>query len=475
MLSLKKIMDNHINNNIYPFHMPGHKQNYNFFKKDFLCYDLTEFSYLDNLNDPQSSIDILNKRCSNLFKSTESFLLVNGSTLGILSAISSLCSSSNNPLIIASRNSHKSFFSALDINKCKCVYTYPKVSSYGIPLGVSPKDIDILLNNNPTALGVFITSPTYEGVISNIKEISKIVHKHNKILIVDEAHGGHFSLDSSFPNSANQEGSDITIQSLHKTLPALTQTAIIHINSKRVNVTSLKKYMYMLQTSSPSYLFLYTIDKLITDIEANSYFFENYKNHLNAFIIDFNLLVGVNGKITLLNKKFLQSEDKNVFDFDTGKLTFLLNCEKTGKDIESILRNDFNIQIEMSSVNFFLAMTSVCDTKKGFDLLLYSLIAIDKNLTYKKLPRIFKEKTFPITTTVPSTVIKNKFSFTKVHLDKSIGCVSKDFIVPYPPGIPIVVPDEIITKDIVDLISFYIENNINVIGIKNNTMLCLKN
>ncbi len=526
MHSLKQIIDEHINNDIYPFHMPGHKQNYRFFEKDILKYDLTEFGYLDNLNDPKEAILQLNLKLATLFSSYKSFVLVNGSTSGIISAISSICS--NGDTIIASRNSHKSFFSAVHINGCNTVYTYPKVLPNGIVTGVCPLHIDKLLTNNPTAKCVFITSPTYEGIVSDVDTIASVVHKHNKILIVDEAHGAHLNLHKYFPNSANCNNADIVIQSLHKTLPTLTQTSIIHVNSNRVDLNSLKKYMYMLQTSSPSYLFLYALDTLVDNINNNYNFFNSYISKLSNFRKKFNQLVGVHEKITLLD--FNDNKNNlNIHSYDKSKLTFILNCNLHGKDIELILRNEFNLQIEFSSINYFLAMTSVCDTQEGFDLLINALVIINERIHYKKFTPIpsISESLDSLDSSIlnqkktenNSDVFSSKHSPALIHLDESKNIstnvnnfrgipslihldesknistnvnifhgiptlihlddtlnknyICSDFITPYPPGIPIIVPNEIITNDLISLIKTYLNYNIEVQGIHDFHISCI--
>ncbi len=454
MNSLKTIMDNHINENIYPFHMPGHKQNFNFFNNNelnqILKYDLTEIPNLDNLNDPKEVLLTLNNRISKIYNSYKSFLVINGSTTGVISSILSICNQDD--YILASRNSHKSLFSGIELAKCNVCYLYPTVYEENIIGHINPCDIENELKNNDKIKAVFITSPTYEGVLSDIKEISKIVHKYNKILIVDEAHGAHLSLHDYFPSSAIDDGADIVIQSLHKTLPALTQTSVVHI-SNRIDENKIQKYISMLQTSSPSYIFMYTVDKLIQDIENNKLEYNSFIEALELFRNKFNETIGINKKITLF-------EPKNV-KLDKSKLTFILNCDLSGSEIDFILRNEFNIQLEMSGLNHFIAISTVADTKKGFDILYNALFNIDKKLEYKKNQSNDFYYISNIQKLNPYEIDKYK----EVSLYESENLICADSVIPYPPGIPILLAGEVITNGHIELILKYLNTSFNVIGI----------
>ncbi len=457
MRNLFTNIDNHIKNNIYPFHMPGHKQNYKFFNEnlslnDLLKFDLTEIPTLDNLNNPKDVFLNLNTKISNIFGSYKSFLTTNGSTTGVISSI--LCCCTENDFVLCARNSHKSLFNALTLSKCNVEYLYPEILDNNIIGGINPTDVEKAILNNSKIKAVFITSPTYEGIVSDIERISFITKKYGKVLIVDEAHGSHFNLNNYFPKSSISKGADIVIQSFHKTLPTLTQTAVVHINESAEKY-NIEKYIYMLQTSSPSYLLTYTTDKLIYDIENKNINFNTFIIHLENFRTKFNKEVGINKKIQLLKT------DK--FEYDKSRLTFIINANKTGKEIDDILLNRFNIQVESSSIGHIIGISTVCDTKKGFDLLLKAFVEIDKELEYKKNnyePLNFYNKQKQ----------KLKFSNFKyyedcwVDIDKSIGYTCAEAILPYPPGIPLLLPCEVINKSNILTLKILISKNINIIG-----------
>ncbi len=454
MKNLFTTIDNHIKRDVYPFHMPGHKQNYNFFNNkeinDVLKFDLTEIQGLDNLNEPKDVLLNLNNRISKIFGSYKSFLTTNGSTTGVISSI--LCSCNEDDFVLAGRNSHKSLFSGITFAKCNVEYIYPTLLNNNIIGGISPTDVENAILKNDKIKAVFITSPTYEGIVSDIKKISTITKKYNKLLIVDEAHGAHFNLNNYFPVSAISKGADIVIQSLHKTLPSLTQTAVVHIN-KSASRYNIEKFIYMLQSSSPSYIFMYTVDKLIYDIENRNLNFNEYILNLEKFRLDFNKKVGINKKIQLLETKD--------FEYDKSRLTFIINGNKTGKDIDNILNYEFNIQIESSSINHIIAISTICDTVYGFNLLLKSLIEIDNKLTYCKYDNInlysLQEQKYKLCDF-------NKYNSTWVNIDDSENFVTAESIIPYPPGIPLLLPCEVIKKDNIKILNELISKNINIIG-----------
>ncbi|HPB17928.1 MAG TPA: aminotransferase class V-fold PLP-dependent enzyme, partial [Clostridia bacterium] len=237
-----------------PFHMPGHKRNMKcsaHLNKLGIRYDITEIPGYDNLHDPKDIIYDAMKKAEMLWNSKYSFFLVNGSTCGILAAISSLADPGDK--IIVARNSHKSVYNAIELLDLQPVFlNLPICAELSIPGSINPEIVYNAISANPDAKMVFLTSPTYEGVISDIQSICDISHKMNIPVVVDEAHGAHLKLNEYFNNSAVSSSADIVIQSLHKTLPSLTQTAIAHICTNTVDRDKFQRYLSVFQTSSPS-------------------------------------------------------------------------------------------------------------------------------------------------------------------------------------------------------------------------------
>ena len=237
----------------YPYHMPGHKRNMDGRPfQEYYSLDITEIDGFDNLHQAEGILLGIEKRANRMYGADQTFLLVNGSTCGILSAISA--ATKNGGKILIARNCHKSVYHGAYLRNLEVQYLYPKVSEqFGIALGITPESVEEKLKADEEISAVVITSPTYEGVISDIKKIAEIVHNYEIPLIVDEAHGAHLGFSHKFPNNAIGAGADIVIHSLHKTLPSPTQTALLHVSGKLIDREKLKRYLGIYQSSSPSY------------------------------------------------------------------------------------------------------------------------------------------------------------------------------------------------------------------------------
>ncbi len=446
---LKEEMDNRKQK--YLFSMPGHKGNYNFFEKDMLNYDLTELKGLDNLQEPKTVIKNTINRIKKLYNSSNSYILVNGSTVGVIASILYTCK--ENDIILAGRNSHKSFYSGVYLCKSKVKYIYPKQIENNIYGKIDPNDIEEKLKNN-NIKAVFLTSPTYEGYTLNIEEISKITKKYNAVLIVDEAHGAHFPFSESFPKSAINCGANIVVNSLHKTVPALTQTALLHTDSS-INYQKLKMILNMLQTSSPSYIFMYTIDKLMNDIEQKKLDFLSYVKVLKDFRHKCK---------TLKNIKLLNSDD-------ISRLIFYSDVK--GSVLYDELYN-LGFECEGYGYNYVICISTVVDTKSVFKDFFEALNNIDNNI--KNLEKAKKLKIQLEDNNIKSLLIKDVMEKEKIEINykNSNNKISGDFVMAYPPGIPLLTVGEVITTDVIKTIENYLENDLNVVGICNNKIKIIK-
>lgn len=251
------------NSDYYGFHMPGHKRNRSVTGAE-LPYeiDITEIDGFDDLHHAKGILRQAQERAAEVYHSEETCFLVNGSTAGILSAI--LGCTRRGEQILTARNCHKSVYHAIYMNELRPVYLYPKFDAEMELNGpVTADDVESLLRQNPGIRAVMITSPTYDGVVSDVKKIAETAHRYGIPLIVDQAHGAHFGFHPYFPDHANRQGADVVINSVHKTLPALTQTALIHMNGTYADREEIKRYLHMLQSSSPSYVLMAGIDNCI--------------------------------------------------------------------------------------------------------------------------------------------------------------------------------------------------------------------
>ena len=257
-----------------PMHMPGGKRNTEYASTSEL--DITEIDGFDNMHNADGIIKNASDRAAKLYGADKTLMLVNGSTAGILSAI---CGATKRKgKIIVARNCHVSVYNALIMAQLEPVYVIPEVDNdTGIYRGLSLEQIRKCVENNRDAQAVMITSPTYEGVVSEVREIASYLHEKGIPLIVDEAHGAHFEFSEEFPESAVKAGADIVINSIHKTLPALTQTALLHISGNYVDYDKVERFWNIYQTTSPSYILMASIDRCMRIIEGQgNYIFKEY-------------------------------------------------------------------------------------------------------------------------------------------------------------------------------------------------------
>ena len=261
-----------------PMHMPGGKRNTEYASTSE--FDITEIDGFDNMHNAEGIIKNASDRAARLYRADKTLMLVNGSTAGILSAV---CGATKRKgKIIVARNCHVSVYNALIIAQLEPVYVIPEVDeSTGIYRGLTLEQVRKCVESNRDAQAVIITSPTYEGVVSEVREIASYLHEKGIPLIVDEAHGAHFEFSEEFPESAVKAGADIVINSIHKTLPALTQTALLHISGNYVDYDKVERFWNIYQTTSPSYILMASIDRCMRIIEEQGdYIFKNYISKL---------------------------------------------------------------------------------------------------------------------------------------------------------------------------------------------------
>lgn len=442
---------------IYPFHMPGHKRA-DITNEGILPYgiDITEIDGFDNLHNPSGVIKSIQNRAKELYNVKYAFLTVNGATGGILASVRALTDYGDKVLI--ARNCHKSVYNAVELCGLQAEYILPEIDDKtGIFCSVEPCEIENRLNSDCKIKAVVITSPTYEGVVSDIEKISRICRRNSVMLFVDEAHGAHFPFSDSFPREAVQCGADAAVVSLHKTLPSLTQTALLLTNNDSFAEKAAEN-LSIFETSSPSYVLISSIDKCLEFIENRRDAFDLYYKNLTSFLIGCEKLK----KLDIVSKK-------GFFDYDKGKIVVsTVNTDISGKDLARILRSEYKIETEMAYANYVIAMTSVCDTKEGFNLLLNALIDIDnrccaRNCEYvpNNFRRNLPEKVFAASD-------RGKYKEFSTPLESSMGKISLEYVWAYPPGIPIVVPGEIISREIIGNIKFLLGNRIDVYSTNNN-------
>lgn len=372
----KKLKD-YASSDYYGFHMPGHKRS-SVLTGAELPYDIdiTEIEGFDDLHHAGGILKQAQNRAASVYRAEETHYLINGSTVGILSAV--LGCTRRGDRILMARNCHRSVYNAVLLNELEPVYIYPELLD-GTELNaqLSPEKAARLLEENPDIKVTVITSPTYDGVVSDVKSIADLVHARGGILILDEAHGAHFGFHPDFPENGNVQGADVVIHSLHKTLPALTQTALLHMNGTRVDRKRVRRYLHMLQSSSPSYVLMAGIDECVRALE------ERHRDIFDRYI---QLLRQTRKRLGMLqNLKLVDTDQYDISKIVISAAGCVMNNKSetknfTGKELYDILNEKYLLQMEMAASSYVIAMTSPADTEKGMDRLVSALNEIDGKL-----------------------------------------------------------------------------------------------
>lgn len=359
-----------------------------------------------------------------------------------------------------SRNCHKAAYHGVFLNRLRVEYIYPQIiEGFGIQGGLVPEDVENVLKTDHDIQAVLVVSPTYDGIVSDVEKIVEICHGCGIPLIVDEAHGAHFRYHKGFPVSALDLGADVVIQSLHKTLPAFTQTSILHVKGDLVDREWLEHYLQIFQSSSPSYLFMAGMERCLKFMEEKTEM-TGGRSRMDQF---YHRLVKLRKELGAMKRLRLLEEDskgKNgVYDLDISKV--IISARGTGINGEELgewLRRDYHLEMEMCAAEYVTAITTVMDTEKGLRRLRNALLEIDgklsdrvesqdcgkKNQRYELKPE-----------TVMSIADGWEQADKKISLEDSVGRISGEYIYLYPPGIPFVVPGEKISQEVVDLVKRY--------------------
>lgn len=471
-------LNNYVKSDVYPFHMPGHKRNVASPDSPF-AYDITEIDGFDNLHHPRGIIRASLDMATTFYGTRRTYYLVNGSTCGILSAISA-CTKQGGSIIMA-RNCHKSVYNAVYLRQLTAHYVYPKsIEGYSMSGGIHPKDVELLLEEYPETEAVVITSPTYEGISSYVSAIAKIVHKYGIPLIVDEAHGAHFSMHEYFPASAIELGADIVIQSVHKTLPSLTQTALLHVCGDMVDIEKIERFLSIYQSSSPSYVLMSSIDGCIRGIFAHgTKVFDGYVERLKAFRKKAENFT----HIKLLDKSILGKGA--AYEIDLGKLVILVNSKRyTGHDVYELLLEKYHIQLEMAASDYVIAMTSMSDRDDGFDRLYQALDEIDRDIRIKEGYGALdesqaddgKNQAIQHRKAVVCKGIYEALESEHEYVDfkNSSGRISAEYIYLYPPGTPVIAPGEILDATLIDYLLSCKRQGLDVQGLMDDSLKEIK-
>ena len=508
---------------VYPFHMPGHKRQLDF--PNPYSMDITEIEGFDNLHHAEGILGEAQQQAARLYGADRSYYLVNGSTCGILAAICAIVP--KEARVLVARNCHKSVYHALELREAKPMYLYPAQTEVGIAGQIDARDVEALLRKEagcdeagespcstpkhgkrsllsewaecreaglsakqvhdsgesiPTGqadriAAVILTSPTYDGVVSDIREIADIAHRFGVPLLVDAAHGAHLGFSDRFPENPLQLGADAVVVSVHKTLPAFTQTALLHLKGDRVSQDRVEEYLDIFETSSPSYVLMAGMERCIRMMASDGRrLLDKLANRLDAF---YGRMAGLQRLYVLRGRDFCDSAyqqppgvapysgsvrrdfcdgaHRQVYDFDESKiLVFTDRARITGLQLADFLRTEYGLEIEMACANYVLALATLMDTDEGFQRLGDALLAIDAGLVAIEEHHIGRKDVaggffsaqgrsndiISPPMQAMSLAQAREASRIPMPLEQACGAINASYLIPYPPGIPLVVPGE---------------------------------
>lgn len=447
---------------IVRFDVPGHKggrgnkELTDFLGENCLKVDVNSMKPLDNLSHPVSVIKDAENLAAEAFGAEHSFFIVNGTSAAVQAMIMSVCKAGDK--IIMPRNCHKSAINALIICGAIPVYINPGVDkNLGISLGMSVEDIKDAILKNKDAKAIFVNNPTYYGICSNLKEIVELAHSHNMLVLVDEAHGTHFYFGDNMPVSAMKAGADMAAVSMHKTGGSLTQSSLL-LCGKNVNHDYVRQIIGLTQTTSASYLLLVSLDLARKNLSLNGKEIFNKISELAEY---------ARKEINNLGGYYAFSHELvnnvNIYNFDTTKLS--INTREIGLagiEVYDILRDDYDIQVEFGDLGNILAVVSAGDRAMEIERLISALYEIKR--LYAKEPANMFDHNY-IQPEVVYTPRKAFYANKKMmSLKDSKGKVSGEFVMAYPPGIPVLAPGEKITAEIIDYISYAKEKGSVMMG-----------
>ena len=461
-----KALMKHKENLPVSFHVPGHKMGQGFNpvgKMDFasiLKLDMTEITGLDDLHHAEGAILDAQQRAAQLYKSEQTFFLVNGTTVGNLALILTVCRPGDK--IIVQRNVHKSVIHGIILAHAEPIYVEPEIiDSLGIAAGVEYSILAEALEQHPDAKAVFLMNPNYYGIGKDLSNMIELTHQYQIPILVDEAHGAHFGLHSAFPSSALQQGADAVVQSTHKTLSAMTMGSMLHLKSKLLNVDRLRIYLSMLQSSSPSYPIMASLDLTVDWIsKERDQLWDNILKDIKGFY----------DQASIFNNIKLKHKLPSEYYHDPLKI-ILQHESLSGYQLQAMLEQE-GVYLELADLYNTLAIASIGSIKQDFQKLLHGLKKIDhkkfSNMVIKT-PSILEKKKGVFSSgsiALGEVLYQDK---KRLPIQDAVGEVSAEMVIPYPPGIPMIQLGERITREMIDYLTFLKEQGAKLTGISDSS------
>ncbi len=437
---------------IVSFDVPGHKQGRSnsdlsdFLGMQCLSVDFNSRQPLDNLCHPVSVIREAEEIAADAFGAANAYLIVNGTTSAVQAMIMNACKTGEK--LILPRNVHRSAINALVISGAEPVYVNPGVDKrLGIPLGMDPANVEKAIRENPDAKAVFVNNPTYYGICSNIEAITEIAHRNGMIVLADEAHGTHFYFGDGLPKSAMAAGADMAAVSMHKTGGSLTQSSFL-LTGPSMNRGHVRQILNLTQTTSGSYLLMSSLDLSRRNLALRG-------REIFAKVLQ--IAEYARGEIGKIGGYYPFSEalenGRDIYAYDRTKLSiYTRDIGLAGKEVHDILRDRYDIQIELGDLANILAIISVGDRTLEIERLVAALSEIKRLYSRDKAGMIDHEYIPPIVDIKPKTAFYAPKR--SVPLEEADGMICGEFVMAYPPGIPILAPGERITREIIDYIDY---------------------
>ena len=441
------------------FHMPGHKgsriyreNGYGDFLNQIMDCDITEIPGADNLFQTEGIIAQTMEKYRSLYEAKQSYLLVNGSSGGLIAAI--LASVQKGGTLVMARNCHKSVFNALTLGDITPVYAYPEtLDEYGVLGGITAAEVTRCLDENPQAEAVILPSPNYYGICSDIQAIAEAVHSRGKILIVDQAHGAHLKFFSKygiggFPKAAEEQGADLVINSIHKTLASWTQSALLNVCTDRVDLHILEDKLQTIESSSPSYPMMASLD-INADLllEKGESLMRDWAENLRGFYEEAKKIPGV---------AVMETETLDHTKMNIDMSAYGIN----GNRLEELLMEK-GIFLELVTGNIIMCMSGIGNRRMDFERLLAAMREIAESR--ERVTQVKMAQPPALTDVLERREIPREKVF--VPLERAAGRVCAASIIPYPPGVPIACPGEVLTREVLKYVKARREAEEKVIGI----------
>lgn len=456
----------YVNEGVVPFHVPGHKQGragdaefLEFIGHNAFSIDLTCMEDLDNISNPKSSILAAEQLAADAFEADHAFFLCNGTSSGIQAMIVAACQPGDKVLV--PRNAHKSVIGGIILSGAEPVYIQPELNDYlGIAMGITPEAVQAAIEANPDVKALFIINPTYYGVASDLKRIVDICHDHNMLVLVDEAHGGHFGFHEELPLSAMQAGADVSSMSTHKLTGSLTQSSMLLMRENdHLKASRLKSVLNLTQTTSPSYILLASLDasrRLMAEqgqalvqrsLELSRWARNELANVPGLYIFGDDL-VGKPG----------------CFGHDPTKVAVCVRgLGISGYEFERSLRQERHVQVELSDFYNSLFLFGIGDTEETAAAMVEACRYIATKYSQHTLHNT--ESSMP---PIPELIVSPRFAYysetVSVPLEEAEDEISAEMVMAYPPGIPVLCPGERISWEIIRYIQTMREANLNIQG-----------